>query len=142
MEYLSTESWQEQYRNVVRLFTGQVNSKKNIKLDILFNNGAYQVILNNHPELKYLSPEYEYENTINCFIEFLNDETKMNHIKFISNKENPKLGVIDINGQIDSQKYQIYIRAGIKIIQGFFDLHETLQVSKPITQRILKYPNK
>ena len=29
MEYLSTESWQEQYRNVVRLFTGQVNSKKN-----------------------------------------------------------------------------------------------------------------
>ena len=55
MEYSATESWQEQYRSVVRLFTSQVNSKQNIKLDILFDKEAYQVILNNHPELKYLS---------------------------------------------------------------------------------------
>ncbi len=137
MEYSATESWQEQYRSVVRLFTSQVNSKQNIKLDILFDKEAYQVILNNHPELKYLSPEYEYENTMNCFLGFLNDETKMSHIKLISNDDDSSLGIIDINGQINSKNYQVHIISDIKIIQGFFDLHEALQVSKP-KQRILK----
>ena len=119
-------SWQEQYRYLILLFTEQTKIN-DINLTLLFEHNAYQIIVNQELSKQFLSPLYQFENTINCFLDFLKAETEVQKIEYIT-KDQGQQGEIIIHGMAVNHSYGISLLARPKMLKQTFELYQSLQL--------------
>lgn len=122
--------WNEQYRYLIQLFNEQIQTNKNsLNLDLLFEHDSYQIIVNDKTNKQYLSPLYQYENTMNCFLDFLKTETDIQKIEYII-KDKQKQGTIMIKGMAKQNHYQVSLISNPKMLKKIFELYQLLQLQE------------
>lgn len=122
--------WNEQYRYLIQLFNEQIQTNKNsLNLDLLFEHDSYQIIVNDKTNKQYLSPLYQYENTMNCFLDFLKTETDIQKIEYII-KDQQKQGTIMIKGMAKQNHYQVSLISNPKMLKKIFELYQLLQLQE------------
>lgn len=122
--------WNEQYRYLIQLFNEQIQTNKNsLNLDLLFEHDSYQIIVNHKTNKQYLSPLYQYENTMNCFLDFLKTETDIQKIEYII-KDQQKQGTIMIKGMAKQNHYQVSLISNPKMLKKIFELYQLLQLQE------------
>lgn len=122
--------WNEQYRYLIQLFNEQIQTNKNsLNLDLLFEHDSYQIIVNHKTNKQYLSPLYQYENTMNCFLDFLKTETDIQKIEYII-KDQQKQGTIMIKGMAKQNHYQVSLISNPKMLKKIWELYQLLQLQE------------
>ena len=122
--------WNEQYRYLIQLFNEQIQTNKNsLNLDLLFEHDSYQIIVNHKTNKQYLSPLYQYENTMNCFLDFLKTETDIQKIEYII-KDQQKQGTIMIKGMVKQNHYQVSLISNPKMLKKIWELYQLLRLQE------------
>lgn len=123
-------SWQEQYRYLIQVFNEQIQTtNESLNLKLLFEHDSYQIIANQKINKQYLSPLYQYENTMNCFLDFLKTETDIQKIEYII-KDQQKQGTIMIKGMVKQNHYQVSLISNPKMLKKIFELYQLLQLQE------------
>lgn len=122
--------WNEQYRYLIQLFNEQIQANKNsLNMDLLFEHDSYQIMVNHKTNMQYLSPLYQYENTMNCFLDFLKTETDIQKIEYII-KGQQKQGTIMIKGMVKQNHYQVSLISNPKMLKKIWELYQLLQLQE------------
>lgn len=123
-------SWQEQYRYLIQFFNEQIQTtNESLNLKLLFEHDSYQIMVNHKTNMQYLSPLYQYENTMNCFLDFLKTETDIQKIEYII-KDQQKQGTIMIKGMAKQNHYQVSLISNPKMLKKIFELYQLLQLQE------------
>ena len=122
--------WNEQYRYLIQLFNEQIQAtNESLNLKLLFEHDSYQIMVNHKTNMQYLSPLYQYENTMNCFLDFLKIETDIQKIEYII-KGQQKQGTIMIKGMVKQNHYQVSLISNPKMLKKIWELYQLLQLQE------------
>lgn len=122
--------WNEQYRYLIQFFNEQIQTtNESLNLKLLFEHDSYQIIANQKINKQYLSPLYQYENTMNCFLDFLKTETDIQKIEYII-KDQQKQGTIMIKGMVKQNHYQVSLISNPKMLKKIWELYQLLQLQE------------
>lgn len=122
--------WNEQYRYLIQLFNEQIQTtNESLNLKLLFEHDSYQIIANQKINKQYLSPLYQYENTMNCFLDFLKTETDIQKIEYII-KDQQKQGTIMIKGMVKQNHYQVSLISNPKMLKKIWELYQLLRLQE------------